>query len=333
MKTILLNPSKKQYRANLHCHTTLSDGKLTPEEVKEVYKAHGYSVVAFTDHDIMLPHHDLTDDTFVALMGFETEINETGSKPTDDFPFRLQKCAHICMIALDKDNVTQPLFNIDDYFIGKSGDYRHLVKYDKTKPPYIRKYSEIEDIMKAGRDSGFFVTYNHPTWSMQDYSDYMQYKSMHAFEISNYGCIVGGYNDYNPRVYDDMLRGGAHLFAIGADDNHSDTDMFGCYVKILADSLEYNEITKSLLNGSFYAVTGDGGPDIYELSIDGLEVYVKCSPCVNISVTTGIRRAYCEAGENLTEATFEIHPESNYFRLTLTDKDGRKTDTNAYFLK
>ena len=331
---ILIDPSKNQYRANLHCHTTVSDGRLTPEEVKQAYKSHGYSVVAFTDHDVMIPHHDLTDADFVALTGFETEINEIsgGLKPTEDYPFRRQKCCHICMIALDGNNDVQPLFNPDEYFVGKSGEYRHLVKYDPSKPPYVRKYSDIEKFMKEGSDSGFFVTYNHPCWSLQDYSDYMQYKSMHAMEISNYDCIKSGYNDYNPRVYDDILRGGTKIFAIGADDNHKENDMFGCYVKILADSLDYNSITKSLADGLFYAVTGDGGPDIYELSIDGLNVHVKCSPCESIAVTTGIRRAYIQRGEDLTEATFEIHPESNYFRLTLTDKNGRKADTNACFI-
>ncbi len=330
----LIDPSKKRYRANLHCHTTLSDGKFTPNEIKDAYKAHGYSVVAFTDHDIMLPHHDLSDAGFLALTGFETEINEIagGLKPTDDAPFRLQKCCHICMIALDENNDVQPLFNPDEYFVGHSGEHKHLVKYDKTKPPYIRKYSEVERFMREGRDCGFFVTYNHPTWSMQDYSDYMSYDSMHAMEISNTGCIVGGYDDYNPRVYDDMLRGGKRLFAIGADDTHMPCDMFGGYVMILADELKYNTITDALLNGDFYAVTGDGGPEIYELSVDGLNVYIKCSPCAQIRVTTGIRRAYVQSGAELTEATFEIHPESKYFRLTLTDSNGRKTDTNAYFL-
>ena len=46
--------SGKSYKANLHCHTTVSDGHYSPEEVKEYYKAHGYSVIAFTDHEILL---------------------------------------------------------------------------------------------------------------------------------------------------------------------------------------------------------------------------------------------------------------------------------------
>ena len=39
MKKYLLPNNVSWYRANLHCHTTISDGQLTPEEVKEAYKA------------------------------------------------------------------------------------------------------------------------------------------------------------------------------------------------------------------------------------------------------------------------------------------------------
>ena len=51
----LINPNKTQYKANLHCHTNLSDGHWTPEQVKEEYKKRGYSVVAITDHERLEP--------------------------------------------------------------------------------------------------------------------------------------------------------------------------------------------------------------------------------------------------------------------------------------
>lgn len=37
--------------AEMHCHTTNSDGKLTPEEVVALYEKEGYDVLAITDHD------------------------------------------------------------------------------------------------------------------------------------------------------------------------------------------------------------------------------------------------------------------------------------------
>ena len=53
------------------------------------------------------------------------------------------------------------------------------------EPDYIREYTHecISDMMKKGRENGFFVTYNHPDWSLENYSDYMGYNHMNAMEI------------------------------------------------------------------------------------------------------------------------------------------------------
>ena len=75
--------SGKSYKANLHCHTTVSDGHYSPEEVKEYYKAHGYSVIAFTDHEILLDHSDLCDEDFIALNGYELSVNAPRSRTTE----------------------------------------------------------------------------------------------------------------------------------------------------------------------------------------------------------------------------------------------------------
>ena len=60
----LISPDKKQYKANLHCHSTISDGNLTPEQLKEAYKGQGYSVLCITDHEIPADHSHLTDKDF-----------------------------------------------------------------------------------------------------------------------------------------------------------------------------------------------------------------------------------------------------------------------------
>lgn len=61
----------KFYKANLHCHTVISDGKLTKEQIKEEYQKRGYSIVAFTDHRTYGYHPELTDENFIALAGIE----------------------------------------------------------------------------------------------------------------------------------------------------------------------------------------------------------------------------------------------------------------------
>lgn len=44
------NNGQKYYKVALHNHTTLSDGRLTPEEVAERYKKDDYDAISFTDH-------------------------------------------------------------------------------------------------------------------------------------------------------------------------------------------------------------------------------------------------------------------------------------------
>lgn len=46
-------------KGQLHTHTTLSDGTLTPQEVADVYHSLGYDFLAFTDHDHLLKPSDL----------------------------------------------------------------------------------------------------------------------------------------------------------------------------------------------------------------------------------------------------------------------------------
>ena len=67
----LLPDTKKYYKANLHTHSTVSDGKLTPEEVKAEYKKLGYSILALTDHSVIVNHQHLNDPDFLMLTGAE----------------------------------------------------------------------------------------------------------------------------------------------------------------------------------------------------------------------------------------------------------------------
>ncbi|MBN1513401.1 MAG: hypothetical protein JXB13_15395 [Phycisphaerae bacterium] len=51
----------QQHRANLHTHTTLSDGQLVPAEAIDRYRELGYTVLALTDHDTVGPKANRED--------------------------------------------------------------------------------------------------------------------------------------------------------------------------------------------------------------------------------------------------------------------------------
>ena len=269
MKKYLISKEGKFYKANLHCHTTISDGKMTPEEVKEYYMAHGYSVVAYTDHCIMIPHHDLDDEEFIALSGYENEqlINQKE-------PPRRKDC-HVCYISLKKDNDTMPYY-LPRSIWGNGKIFKDQVKFnfDHTLETWGYGAEYTNRNIALAREQGFFVTYNHPQWSAEHYTDYTQYTGMNAMEIFNYGCWVGGYDDYNPHVYDEFLRKGERIYVIATDDNHSVADSCGGWTMIKAPKFEYEAITDALVKGNFYA---SYGPEIHSLWMEGNEVHVTCS--------------------------------------------------------
>jgi hypothetical protein len=304
MRKYLLPESGNFYKANLHCHTTVSDGKLTPEEVKDAYKAHGYSIVAYTDHDNMVCHPELSDESFIALNGYEYDA-------LDDKRGRhinVVKTCHICLVATRPD-ITEAPATVNLY-----------------TPENINK------VISDGREAGFFVTYNHPAWSLEDYRDYSMYKGMHAMEICNGGCSLIGLDECNEMQYDDILRGGNRIFAIGADDNHTQKDRFQAFTMIKADKLEYRVITKALVDGNFYA---SQGPEIYNLWFEDEKIHVECSDAVSIKFSTGMRRTakfMPEAdGKAINSAEFQMYMPDKYVRVTITDKNGKKATTNAYF--
>jgi hypothetical protein len=335
MKKFLLPETGRFYKANLHCHTTVSDGKRTPEQLKAIYKSKGYSIVAYTDHNVMIPHHELDDEEFLALTGFEYDVAESGTTPGST-----RKCCHICFIALGRDNHTQPFWNRERYVWGNACNYIPSVVFDESEPDAVRVYSgeAISQVMSEGREKGFFVTYNHPTWSREVYTDYVQYRGMSAFEMFNGSCISMGYNDYNPRVYDDLLHAGIRAYAIGADDNHNAhpdnsrrSDSGVAWTCIKAEKLDYEAVTSALADGHFYS---SEGPEIYELWFEDGEVHIRTSPVDRIECVYGIRRArvaLSEDGSPITEAVFPFAPNEGYFRLTVKDARGKVACTNAYF--
>ena len=326
MKNFLISEGGKFYKANLHCHTTISDGEMTPEEVKQYYMAHGYSAVAFTDHCIMLPHHDLTDENFVALTGYETEQI---AADTELVP-RRRHC-HTCYIALKKDNDTMPYYNPRSIW-GRGNELKSQVKFndDHVIDSWGYGAEHTNKVIALAREQGFFVTYNHPGWSVESYPEYSQYTGMNALEIMNFGGWSGGYPDYCPHVYDDLLRKGERIYCIAADDNHGKQDACGGWTMIKAPRLEYEALTDALVRGDFYA---SFGPEIHALWIENGVVHIQTSPAKRILCSFPDRRATVRTATDklLTEAQFPIIPSDGYFRITVVDEESRCANTNAYF--
>jgi hypothetical protein len=222
------------------------------------------------------------------------------------------------------------------YVPPKSMASKDLVKFDPSIPDFERKYTHecISQMMKLGRENEFFVTYNHPVWSCEDFSDYIGYENMHAMEIMNNTCIRMGLPEYNDKIYDDILRSGKRIFCTATDDGHGKGSMCGCYIVVKAEKLEYKTVTDAMLKGNFYS---SEGPEIRSLYIEDGKLTVETSDVAQICITTGSRvakRFLADDMSTINSATYEIPLEKNpyYIRVTVIDSKGKRAYSNAYFL-
>lgn len=344
MKKYLLPNDVNWYRANMHCHTNKSDGFYSPEKVKEVYKAQGYSIVAYSDHDILLDHSYLNDNEFLALTSCEYAINE--ANPT--FPkifdvessnWQRQKCVHMNIFAKDPHNTFQPASSIEQSWLLKTR-YADTFKGDG----YIRELTteSLNEVIKRCNDAGFLVQFNHPYWSLNEREDYINLKGLWSLEILNYATELETGSEYCPYIYDDMVRNGMFsLLCTMGDDNHNHGDSvresFGGSTFIGARELTYESVIEAMEKGHVYCASGrENPPKFLSLYVEDNILKIDCSPVVNICINgygRCDRHITARDGEELTHAEFPLRESDVYFRVTLRDKFGNNAHTHHYFVK
>lgn len=119
MRTYLIDPNLRWCKANLHCHSTYSDGFYSREKIKEMYVKNGYQIVAFSDHEVFFDSSYLCDDEFVALTAAEYSINDTKPFYTsycgldNHIPYRDFKTIHLNFFAKDPHNTFHFATNIE----------------------------------------------------------------------------------------------------------------------------------------------------------------------------------------------------------------------------
>ena len=339
MKKYLLPENVNWYRANMHCHTTCSDGALTPEEVKEAYKNMGYSIVAYTDHEILLDHSDLNDENFLALTSSEYSVNEAvpsfSSIEANTPDWQRKKVYHMNIFSSDPHNTFQPATS-EEQFGHLKERYAGVFKGDG----HIRVYSVegANEIIRKCNEAGFLVQLNHPNWSLNEKEDYVNLKGLWGLEILNYAteCISGA--EYCPYIYDEMARAGMYnLFCTMGDDNHnrggSLGHSFGGSTMIGAKELEYGQVFDALKNGEFYCTSGKENPPLIKsLYIEDNVIKLDCSPATNVYLTGYCRsfRFIDHEGEEFTHAEFRLLKGDEMFRITVRDKYGNNAHTHFY---
>ena len=331
MKRLL--PERKQYfKAALHTHSTISDGNVEPQKVKEIYREKGYQILSLTDHEMCFAHPELNDEHFLTLNGYEMMIYEDVARMN-------ARTYHINFIAKSPENRWQHYHpHLRPYMAG----HEEELVFDA---PEERVYSveEVNRLIQKANEKGFFAVYNHPVWSLQNGRDYLDLKGLWGVEVFNYGAYYNGCEEDMSQCYQELLREGNFLCPVAADDSHHLYDIGGGWVMIGAEKLDYENVVRAMERGDVYA---SSGPEIASLTVEGNTLHITCTAAANIAyITNGRenRRAFAAKDKPLTEAEFDLTKwkegiteewkEKAFFRLCITDPNGRKAWTRAYYLK
>lgn len=301
-----LLPHKNFYKANLYARSNNSDGRLSPEELKNTYKSKGYSVLAITD-DEPVNEKALSEEDFLVMSGFAF-----GAKSENTVPI---KNAHFTALSLTEEPQRLSKFN---------------GKYD---------LKNIASYISECKMHGYFTTYSYPAKSCLVMPEQLELSEVDALEVMNYSSLMEGQDEYNAVCYDNFLRRNHRLFCAANDGNKNllpldskRSDSFGAYTYINSDSLDYTSIASSIKNGEFYA---SEGPEIKALWIKGDTVNIRTSPADRIFLCAGRRacRSFqANGGVPLTAASFQLHPKDIYVRFVVIDEEGRRAYTRAYYL-
>jgi len=292
------------WRGNLHAHSTLSDGALTPVNVVEAYRRAGYDFVQVSDH---------------FLDRFDWPIADTRSLRCGNFTTLIGAEVHAMATS--------------------AGEYWHILA---TGLPIDFPQPQPDEsgprLAKRAREAGAFVAIAHPSWSQLTLQDGRSLGAAHAVEVYNHACAVMTDRGDGFYLLDQLCNEDQRLLAVAGDDAHFHNgalDAFGGYVMVKSESLEPEQLIGALKAGEFYSTQG---PRIHNIEITRTEVRVECSPVHTIALVTSASPAVSRVGRGLTEATIAFAetakwawrdlPPVKWFRIVVIDGPGRRAWTN-----
>ncbi len=276
---------RKWFKGNTHTHTTNSDGKLTPDATKRLYKDHGYDFLALTEHWKLSPSGEF--DGMTILSGIEYNLSGVNT--------RTGVC-HIVAVGFE----SAPQLESE-----RAGDYTP---------------QQIVDAINA---AGGAAIYAHPAWSVNRASMLLPIAGLSGIEIFNsVSDQPVNSRAYSEWIIDLLALDGKLLPCVAADDSHwyAGEECRG-FVMVRAAERSPAAITAAIKRGDYYATQGP----VYTCEIWRDRLVIDCSPvnaAVFQSNREWVPNRRCE-GKGMTHIEYAINPGERFVRFELLDAEGR----------
>ena len=299
---------KKFLKGGLHCHTTRSDGKLTPEETIRYAASQGYDFMALTDHQIYNFINYAAETGMLIIPGMEY-----GNDLVKGNGFR---CFHTVCLGPSKED---------------GNGFEQDQRFEWGTEPTSEKYQPWLD---AAHEKKNLTILCHPIWSQTSAKYFETQQGNFAMEIWNSGSAIYGDCDDDAAYWDEILGQGKLWYGVATDDAHETETLCKGWVMVKADK-EINSILSALEKGEFYSSCG---PEIYDFYVDSGKAVIDCSPVSRIRLQSDMHpnRVIIDENGKLTHAEFDIvnfwAGVYDYVRISIVDENGKKAWTNPIFL-
>ena len=295
----------KMLKGGLHCHTTRSDGRGTPEEVMRLHAENGYDFLAITDHRKYNRVHFAPETGLTLIPGIE--INA--------FLDRGNGVRHFHAVCLGPNDETNKFENDEPYLCDDVADQFEFQRY-------------LDDVHARGN----ITFYCHPEWSSTPARYFDRMEGNFAFEIWNSGGAMENFQDTNAAYWDELLGMGKRIFGVAVDDGHAMSHHCKGWVMVNAENND-RAILDALTEGKFYSSCG---PIIHDFYVDD-EGYacIETDPCAKIWFCCDKhpnRQYEGEGGALITGARLNLKGAYDYVRAVVIDREGRRAWTNPIFL-
>ena len=258
------NHPQNQYKGQMHCHTTNSDGALAPAAVVAKYVGYGYDFMTITDHNYITPNPSPNADIVWMGNSYEDTWNAAGHQHMN-----VWNCAEIINKVNQYTTSNTPQMLVNHYV--KNGD--SVLSYNH--PEYPPVYASDGTLENLPNGISFVEIYNStiqtflgtvqslPTTA--NCGDMVIYNGTRYINTSitknspNWQATTAEANpDGNlDRGFRIMLDSGKKVFCDAVDDFHRGDNMENRgWQMVFANSRTKQSIWNGLLMGSSYASTG-----------------------------------------------------------------------------
>ena len=254
------------YIANLHAHTTHSDGGLSPAELVDLYHGIGYPILAITDHDDQINTTTWPWTEFSSLM--EGNPYSWENRDSDE----------LGMLAISGNE-----YSYNHHFVGLFTTYMTETNepFDITMTNLCNEPGVITFLAHPGRYWKVFNTY-------EDTDEYSPVWYRNIFERYDAECLIGMevYSQQNRHPYDrvlwdmvlSMLMPNRPIFGLGTDDYHRLQAGWSATNHLMTELTE-EALRNSLSRGQFFThytqTATEEAPIIERINVNTEERYIE----------------------------------------------------------